>query len=425
MAILLKNATYIDWRSLEFIRTNVLVEDGVGGKIQFLDSSQNINTSAYDELLDCEGKYVTKSFAVGHHHVYSALARGMPAPKKAPQNFRDILEYIWWPLDKALNKDMIKASALATGIAATKVGSTFIIDHHASPEHIIGSLDIIAEAFEEIGLSHMLCYEISDRYGIEKAELGFAETENYLVNHQGLIGLHASFTCGDETLKKASELMRKYNGGIHIHVAEDNYDQQHCKDYYGKKVVKRLKDFGLLNSSKTILGHCLHLDKNERKIIKDSPAWISQNTESNLNNNVGYFNSEGLGDRIFLGTDGMHSDMLQSAKAAFFVGQGFDNIDLSIAYQRFRNVHHYLEQNNFDGDGENNLVVLDYDTPTDFTQENFLGHFIYGLNSNHVQHVISKGKLIVKDRELQTIDEEEVLSFAIEQSKRLWKKMSK
>jgi cytosine/adenosine deaminase-related metal-dependent hydrolase len=124
-----------------------------------------------------------------------------------------------------------------------------------------------------------------------------------------------------------------------------------------------------------------------------------------------------------LGTDGMHSDMLRSAKAAYFVGQANDEIDFVAAYKRFREVHHYLNTNNFSGDGENNLLVLDYDSPTDMNEGNFLGHFIFGLTANHVQHVISDGKLIVKDSIIQTINEEEVLNFTKEQANRLWKKI--
>jgi len=419
MAIILKNTTYIDWKTLEFKPTNIIVEKGLHGKMQFVDNEYLPNC----ETLDCKGKLVTKAFAVGHHHVYSALARGMPAPKKSPINFNEILQYIWWTLDKALDKDMIEASALSTAIACVKAGSTFVIDHHASPNFIKGSLNIIAEAFDKVGVSHLLCYEITDRDGQEKAEKGLAETENYLKNNQGLVGLHASFTLGDKTLKKAADLMQKCNSGIHIHVAEDLYDQQHSVKNYGKRVIERLNDFGALSSSKTILGHCLHINDNERNIIKNSSkAFIVQNTESNLNN-VGYFNSKGLGDNIMFGTDGMHSDMIRSTQAAFFVGQEFDNINFQSAYQRFRKVHEYLEINNFKGDGENNLVVLDYPTPTPINQENFLGHFIYGLSSNHVQHVISNGKLIVKDKQIQTVNEQEILGFAKEQALRLWKKI--
>jgi len=423
MSTVLKNASFINWETLRFSKTHIHIGEGEDGGLDFYNDFNKVPVSPTDEVIDCKGKLVTKSFAIPHHHAYSVLARGMPAPEKAPANFLEILKYIWWNLDKALDKDMIEASALATAMASAKAGSTFVIDHHASPDYIKGSLNVIARAFEKVGVSHLLCYEITDRDGREKAREGLEETEDYLSKNQGLVGLHASFTVGDETLKKASELMRKTSSGIHIHVAEDKVDQELCLQNHGKRVVERLSDFGVLDSSKTILAHCLHVNDNERQLIKNSAAFVVQNTESNLNNNVGYFNGEGLGERIMLGTDGMHSDMFRTAKAAYFVGQANDDIDFLSAYKRFRKVHHYLNTNNFKGDGENNLLVLDYDSPTEINEENFLGHFIFGLTSNHVQHVISDGKLIVKDRYIQTVNEEEVLNFTKEQAKRLWEKL--
>lgn len=425
MALILKNATFINWKTLEFRNCHILAMEGKDAPIFLFDDLDEMEISVNDLILDCQGKLVTKSFAVGHHHVYSALARGMGAPKKNPENFREILQYVWWTLDKSLDKEMIEASALATAIACAKAGSTFVIDHHASPNCIEGSLEIIAAAFEKVGVNHLLCYEITDRDGLDKAEKGLQETENYLNNRQALVGLHASFTVSDGTLKKAVGLAEKYNSGIHTHVAEDKYDQEHCVANYGKRVVERFSEAGVLDFSKTILGHCLHISESERELITRSRAFVVQNTESNLNNNVGYFNSVGLGENILLGTDGMHSDMLRSAQAAFFVGQGFDKIGFSEAYQRFRMVHQYLALNGFTGDGDNNLVVLDYDSPTEINQENFLGHFIFGFSSRHVCHVISDGKLIVKDRIIQTVDEAEMLHFTREQSVRLWERMKK
>ncbi|MDP2237229.1 MAG: amidohydrolase family protein [Bacteroidales bacterium] len=419
MSILLKNTTFIDWQSLAFTPCNIYVEEGLNGKVKLLPLGE-IPDQTNLQQIDCSGKYVTKSFAIGHHHVYSALARGMPAPKKSPADFREILQYIWWNLDKCLDKEMIKYSALATAIASTKAGSTFVIDHHASPSFIKGSLETIAKAFEKVGVSHLLCYEITDRDGIKKADDGLAETDEYLQKKQGLVGLHASFTVGNETLKKAAVLMEKHHTGIHVHVAEDKYDQLHSHETYGKSVVERFSQAGLLESPASILVHGLHLSDSDRKIIADSPAWMVQNPESNLNNNVGFFNSAGLGNNIMLGTDGMHSDMLQSAKAAFFSGQQYDTIDYEGVYRRFRNVHHYLSKNQFQGDGSNNLVVIDYDTPTDFNADNFLGHFLFGIRAEHVKHVISNGKLILKDRIIQTVDESEILDYARSVSKKLW-----
>ncbi len=280
MAFYLKNATYIDWETFEFSNTDIKIGEGLDGNIEFLSPGNPIPEEP--RIIDCTGKYVTKSFAVGHHHVYSALARGMPAPKKTPENFREILKYIWWNLDKNLDLEMIEASALVTAMDCAKNGATFAVDHHASPNAIKGSLETIANAFEKVGVSHLLCYEVTDRDGIDKATQGLEETENYLQNNQGLVGLHASFTVGEETLKKAVDVANKYNSGIHIHVAEDKYDQEFCIENYGKRVVERFNDTGVLNSSKTILGHCFHLNESERQILNSSPAWIVQNIESNL-----------------------------------------------------------------------------------------------------------------------------------------------
>ena len=420
MSLLLTNATYIDPTTLVFTRTNILVHEGPDGRIEFLSqipADQNHN------VINCTGKYVTKSFTNGHHHVYSALARGMGAPKKNPENFPEILEYIWWTLDKALDPDMIRSSASVTAIACAKSGVTFAIDHHASPFAVKGSLETIAQAFDEVGVGHLLCYEISDRDGLDIATKGLEETAGYLSKRQGLVGLHASFTVGKETLKQAVDLARETKSGIHIHVAEDVSDEAHSLQTYNERVVNRLFNAGALDFPKTILGHCLHLDEEERRLVAGSPAWIVQNMESNLNNSVGFFNSEGLGERIMLGTDGMHSDMLRSAKSAFFAGHNFDSIDYAETYRRFRNVHNYLQSNNFKGDGENNLVVLDYDSPTPFNSSNFLGHFLFGIEAGHVLHVISNGKLIVENGKIITVDEARILKDAHIQAERLWKRM--
>lgn len=416
--LLLRNATYINFETLELSHSDIVVSEG---KVELYPA--NSYSGSIGETLDCSGKLVTHSFVVGHHHAYSALARGMGAPKKTPENFYEILKYIWWTLDKCLTPEMVEYSGLVTAMACAKAGATFIIDHHASPNAVKGSLGILANAFERVGLSHLLCYEISDRDGEAIARQGLEETDSYLKTKQGLVGLHASFTLSDKTLSAAAELVEKHNSGVHIHVAEDKYDQQHCNETFGKSVVERLNDFGFLNSSKSILVHCLHLSEKERNLIGQSPCWVAQNTDSNLNNNVGYFSSKSLGNNIMLGTDGMHSDMLQSMKSAYLVGQNHDPLTPTQAYQRLRNAHRYIAQNGFIGDGPSNLVVLEYDSPTPVTKENLAGHFVYGINQRHIQHVIANGRLILKNRLLTLIDEEIVLKESQKLANWLWNRM--
>jgi cytosine/adenosine deaminase-related metal-dependent hydrolase len=419
-SLLLKNASFIHWKTLEISTENILVEVGEGGGIRFLDIIPENNSF---HTIDCTGKFVTKSFAVGHHHAYSAMAKGMPAPAKNPQNFFEVLKYIWWNLDTCLDREMVEYSALVTAMACIKAGSTFIIDHHASPAYIRGSLELMAKAFEKAGMSHLLCYELTDRNGVDGAQEGLEETESYLAHHQGLVGLHASFTVNDQLLKSAVNLAGNHQTGVHIHVAEDAYDQKHCLDHYGKRVVERLSDSGALASPKSLLVHALHLSDQERAIIRQSPVWVVQNAESNMNNNVGFFNSTGLGENIMFGTDGMHSDMLQSARSAFLAGQHHDPMTYSGTYERFRKVHDYLQMNQFKGDGENNLVILNYDTGTDLTSSNFAGHFIFGFKSEHINSLISNGKLVMHERKILTIDEEIVLTESRKQARRLWDKM--
>jgi cytosine/adenosine deaminase-related metal-dependent hydrolase len=414
MALFLKNVVFIDWQNHLITNGNLKVESGVDGSVEFVEDYPK-------DAVDCQGKIVTKSFVCAHHHAYSALARGMPFPEKNPENFVQILEYIWWNLDKKLDEDMIRASALATGLNCLKNGVTFIIDHHSSPNAIDDSLKILADVFEELGINHLLCYEMSARDGQACQEKGLAETERYLQKRQGLVGLHASFTVGDDLMKSASDLAEKYNSGIHIHVAEDLADQESCQKEYNMAVINRLENYGILDYSKTILGHCIHLDQSERTILANSKAWIAVNTESNLNNNVGLFSNEGgLEEKVLLGTDGMHSDMLRSAQYNYFTHKDRDALTVPDFYSRLRRAHAYLKTNDFHGDGDNNLVIFDYDSPTPVTSDNWLGHMFYGLTSNHVNSVIAKGEWVIRDRKLVKKTEEEILAFTHEQAIRLW-----
>jgi len=238
------------------------------------------------------------------------------------------------------------------------------------------------------------------------------------------VGLHASFTVGDTCLEKAVTLANDYNTGIHIHVAEDLSDQDHCQQNHNKRVVERLYDAGGLDLKGSVFAHCIHLDENEKTRLRDSNVWIAQNVESNLNNNVGLANFADYGDRVMLGTDGMHSDMLRSAKAAFYLGQEKEGISFPGIYERFRNIHRFIKENDFQGDNDNNLVILDYNSPTQMNQDNFLGHFVYGIDSSHVKSVISSGRLIVENKKLVSANEEDILNFAKEMGARLWKKLT-
>jgi len=418
--MLLKNCNYIDFETLQIKENvNIKIEKGETGKIFFVD--EKIKD---EQTIDCTNKIVTKSFVQGHHHAYSALALGMPQPSKKPINFLEILQKIWWNLDKKLDLKQIEACGLVTAMQCAKNGVTLVIDHHSSPNAISGSLEILAKSFEKVGISHLLCYEISDRDGKDKSKQALEETENYLSKNKGLVGLHASFTVDTDTLERAAEIAAKYNTGIHIHVAEDPIDEFLTYEKYGSTVIERLNKYNFLNNSKTILSHCLHLNDKERHILSKSNCFIVQNVESNLNNEVGTFDYEDLEhSKIMIGTDGMHSDIIRATQTTYFINKNHNELSLLNVYNHLRNNNKYIKINNFKGDSDNNLVIFDYNPPTPITQENILGHFFFGLTSKDITHVISNGELIVENKKLTKIDEVEILNFSKQQAKELWLKI--
>lgn len=412
----LRDAAKIDARTCRITRGDFQVERGAGGEVSEV---QSIPDGA--EVLECGGRFVTRAFAVAHHHLYSALARGMPPPSPPPQTFRQILERVWWKLDRALDAEMICACAQVSAIDLLKAGATFVIDHHSSPKAAPGSLDGIAQALQQAGIGHLLCLELSDRDGPAALAAGLRESERFARQNQALIGLHASFTVSDTLLTAAVDLARDLKTGVHIHVAEAQSDQDETLAHHGVRVVQRLEAAGALDLKATLLAHGLHLDARERAAVAASRAWVVQNPESNRHNAVGTFDAAGLGPKILLGTDGMHSDMLASLRAAYFDGQTTGGLAPMAAWQRLQAVDDYLAQ--LGRSRDNDLVVLDYDAPTPVTAENFAAHAVYGLGQQHVLHVVAQGHVVVRNREVQMLDEGQVRAEARRQAQRLWAAM--
>ncbi len=241
----------------------------------------------------------TSGLVCGHHHLYSALARGMPAPAQPPTTFPEILERIWWRLDVALDLEMIRWSAMLGAVEALECGTTAIVDHHESPAAIEGSLDVVAEACAAVGVRVRCAYGITDRHGADGARRGLAENERFLrAGGEGFVGVHAAFTCSDATLAAAAGLANELGVGVHIHVAEGEVDAA-----AGARLEPLAQDSWLLV-------HCVHLDR-------DLPGTIAHNPRSNMNNAVGYAWPARRQNPVVLGTDGIGGDMLEEFRLAF------------------------------------------------------------------------------------------------------------
>jgi putative selenium metabolism protein SsnA len=413
-------------------RADVVVVEG--GRIGAVTSERVRFARA--EWLDCTGSLVIPGNVCAHHHLYSALARGMPYRLDPPRDFLQVLQRVWWRLDRALDRASIWASAMSGVADALLSGTTTIVDHHASPEAIDGELDAIAGVVGDAGARMVLCYEVTDRDGAERAARGLEESRRHLKEDvgwglvKGMVGAHASFTLSDETLEACVGVGREHGVGLHVHVAEDEVDQRDALARFGKRVVARLADAGAL-SERSLLAHCVHVDDAEIRLIRDAGAWVAHNPRSNMNNRVGRAPVARLGDRVALGTDGIDGDMFAESRAAYWRAHEEDgSIDPSWVLGRLAAGTAFVGQ----GFGEPllgrvekgapaDLVVLAYDPPTPVTADSLGGHWVFGLSARLVRHVVVNGEVVVRDRHLTRIDETEVRARAREQAERLWRRM--
>jgi len=391
------------------------------------------------EAVDCSGKIILPGFICAHHHFYSTMARGMSIPGEPAENFVQILERLWWKVDRAILDEDILLSAQLPLIDCIRNGTTTIIDHHASPSMRDGSLDIIEGAVRQAGLRASLCYEVSDR-NVKGG--GIAENERFIKKvGQGdgqiaaMMGLHASFTVSDETVETCVGIAREHGVGCHIHVAEDAADRQDSLSRYGVPTVNRLHRLGV-TSEKSIFVHCVHVDEAEMDILAETGTIVVHNPESNMNNAVGVtplLTMLKKGVLVGLGTDGMNSDMLAQMRCAYLLHR-LANRDPRVAFVEAPTL---LLQNNREiarrqfgltlgeiAPGRPaDLAILDYHPPTPLSEANFLGHLIFGLVDAVVDTTVCRGQILMRNKQVLTMDEERIAARSRELAPKMWKRL--
>lgn len=395
-----------------------------------------------EEVHDVGGRLIMPGMINAHSHIYSAFARGF-APKGPTQNFLQILENMWWHLDKQLTVEDTRYSAYGTLSESIFQGVTTLVDHHASPNHIQGSLSAIAEAAKDLGIRTSLCYETSDRDGEEAVAAGIRENADFIRQANadksdmihGLFGLHASFTLSDRTLERCREAAEGLDIGFHIHVAEGPEDEEDAVKNHDTRVVSRLDKFGILGP-KTLGIHCIHANDEELDLLKATDTMVVHNPESNMGNAVGTspvvkMLKKGL--LVGLGTDAYTNDMFESMKVAKILQShalsdptvGFGEA-LNLQFQNNpRIMSRYFKKplGTIKPGAYADVIVVDYDPLTPLTEKTWGGHVLFGLSGYMVKDTIINGRYVMRDRVLLTMDHPKLMAECRSKAQALWSRL--
>lgn len=397
------------------------------------------------DMIDAGGALVMPGSICAHTHFYGAFARGMAIPGVPPRDFPQILKRLWWPLDKALDKDTVRLSALITLVDAIKHGTTMLFDHHASPNFIDGSLDVIADTVEQAGLRAVLCYEVSDRDGEEKAEAAIAENVRFLKASAerhlvaATFGLHASMTLSTPTIEKCVKAAQGLDTGFHIHVGEHEADEYDSLRKYNKRVINRLADLGVLGS-RTIVAHAVRCGFSELDILRESDTWVSHQPRSNMNNGVGAAPIDAMltaSVKVCLGTDGFFGGMWAEWKDAYLLqkvvhrdprrapADGIAKIALKNNAALAEAFMFSQEIGKIKVGAVADLIIVDYHPYTPLTIENLPWHIVFGFESSMVRSTVVAGRLLMRDRQLLTLDEKAIAAEAQALAPALWERYEK
>ncbi|WP_252214285.1 putative aminohydrolase SsnA [Clostridium sp. VAP41] len=396
------------------------------------------------EFIDAEEKVIMPGLINTHHHIYSAFARGLTLNNPPSKSLIDILENVWWKIDKKLTLEDVKYSTYTTLIECVKNGVTTVFDHHASPMSASRSLFTIADAATHLGIRGVYAYEVSDRDGDEILNEGIEENVNFIkASNQrnddmvkGMFGMHASFTLSDESLKKCVNSMKGLDAGYHIHAAEGIDDLNHCLKSNNKRVIERLNDFGILGE-KTICAHCIHINKMEIDILKETNTNVVNNPESNMGNAVGcapvieMMKNEVV---VGLGTDGYTSDMFESMKVENIIHKH----NLSNSNVGFVETNKMLFENNRNIAGKYftkplgilkegayaDLIIVDYNPLTTMNENNLNGHIMFGMSGRGVDTTIINGRVVMKNRKIMTVNEDKIFKESRRISGEFWKNLN-
>jgi len=393
-----------------------------------------------DRTIDARGNVVMPGLINAHHHLYSTFARGFTPPGSPPTNFEEILSKLWWKLDLALDSEDVYYSALLAVMHAARAGCTTIIDHHASPSCVDGSLDQVERAFRDVGLSGCLSYEVSDR---NREGEGIEENERWIRKCQessdgqmtALFGMHALMTLGTKTLQRCADNGHALETGFHVHVAEDEIDVRLAMERYGSRIMDRFLDYEI-PGEKTIFVHGSLLEPSEMELLQSTGSMLVNNPESNMNNGLSVSPILDLlehGVTVGVGTDGMSSHLISQARA-MYLHQRSEHKDPTLAFgeacqillENNRTIANRLfrEPRGALAPGQlADIMIPEYVPFTPLNADTFYGHLLFGLSFARIRTTVARGHVIVDEGHLPHLDEEAIRARCAERAPRIWNRI--
>jgi len=374
-------------------------------------------------VVDCQGLYLFPGFVNAHTQLWSTAERGMAAPREQPTNHVQRLERRWWPLGRALDAGRLTATVEAAALMALLAGTTTVFDLYGGFEGglVDGSLDVIADALDRVGVRGALAFATTDgpqRQGSESRR-GVAETERFLSSLtekprpriRGLVGAAGSFLLRDQTAEALSDLALRHQATFHVPVAEDSIDAQ--RDAF-VSAPAWLAARGLQRPG-SVYAHGTYLSDDDGARLRDAGVYLCHAPRAAMADGADYGRPGRFGTQLVLGSGHAGVDVLAEAAIAALLGAAHHHtVDVIGAIERARALAtwHFGMPFELAPGGAADLIAVAYAAPTPVDVTSLAPHLLRG--SWKVRHVLVDGELVLKDGRSPRVDEEAVFAHARE-----------
>lgn len=426
--ILIKNAIII---GDEIKKGSLITENDKISEIDYSNSSLN----HADEVIDAEGKVLSPGLVNTHTHLSMSLMRGLADDMPLDTWLNDHI----WPVEANLDGEHCYAGAMLACAEMIRSGTTCFNDMYFFMDHV-------ADAADKAGIRGTLSHGMIDLGDEEKRKAEFKETQRIIDKchdtADGRIkvafGPHSPYTCSRELLEGVRKEADKQGLRIHIHVSETQKEVEDVMEASGKRPFEYLDEIGLLGSD-VLAAHAVWLDEDEMDIIKERGVALSHNPASNMKLASGVSPVSKLLEKgicMSLGTDGAASnnnlDLLEEMKLAALLQKVTTLDPTAMPAQKVFDMATRggaaalgLEDEigTIEVGKKADLILVDMKSSSLTPLRNPISHLVYSANGADVDTVICNGEMLMKNRELLTIDEAEVISRAEEASEDLLSKL--